>query len=682
MVRPRAEGFQGEAEVANKSLNPRGMNPGGEDRRAPHSSHLPLKTENLKPKNSMNNDKNGIYQSRLVALAIRHRVVLLGLAHGVLFGLLYWLAAAIRFDFEIPGQYRVLMFQTLPLVIALKLLTFGLVGHYHGWLTHVSFSDMLALFRASVIATTVLFLANMVPYTANIPRSILFIDFLLTVLAFAALRSAWRAMEESFPNQKQRKRLRAALLVGADRSAGVLAQQIHGHPATGYRIVGFLSTNGERRGQRLGQIRVQGSLEDLPHVAARTKVRHVLVSVGSISGSQLRELKEVCDQNELTLQIIPSLEEVFSGSDTIPVRDIEIDDLLRRAPVQLDDGAIGELLQEKRILVTGAGGSIGSEICRQLIRFQPAELILLGRGENRIFAIEAELRRLSPATRLVPVIASITDQEAMRHVFETYRPELVFHAAAHKHVPLMEFNVREAIRNNVTGTRILADLADEFDVRSFVLISTDKAVNPTSVMGTTKHLGERYVNALSSQSSTCFLVVRFGNVLGSAGSVVPIFREQIRKGGPITITDKRMRRFFMTIPEASQLVLQATSMGKGGEIFVLDMGDPVAIVDLARDMIRLSGLPMDAIEIQFSGVRPGEKLYEELYFGSETSVPTGHPKVRAAMHRPFELDEVRQGLDALEAASLNGNPALKEQLSELVPEYQPDIQTQPISMAK
>jgi len=309
--------------------------------------------------------------------------------------------------------------------------------------------------------------------------------------------------------------------------------------------------------------------------------------------------------------------------------------------------SIRGLVSGASVMVTGAGGSIGSEICRQLVQFQPRVLVLLDRAENGLFFLERELRETPMCPRIVVCIADINDEPRMRRLFETHRPQLVFHAAAHKHVPMMEANVSEAVKNNVLGTNMVVNLAHEFRVQRFIFISTDKAVNPTSVMGATKQIAERYVHAMSQESDTAFIVVRFGNVLGSAGSVIPIFKEQIRRGGPITITDARMTRFFMTIPEASQLVLQAAAMGKGHEIFVLDMGEPVKIVDLARDLIRLSGLPEDSIEITFTGLRPGEKLFEELYLDAEETLPTGHPKIRAACPRPWTVEDVQRGVTGL-----------------------------------
>ena len=321
-------------------------------------------------------------------------------------------------------------------------------------------------------------------------------------------------------------------------------------------------------------------------------------------------------------------------------------------------------------MVTGGGGSIGSEICRQVLKFRPRTLLLVERAENSLFLVEQEFRLLRAETTIIPCICDITDRPRMEQLFREHRPDIVFHAAAHKHVPMMEYNPGEAIKNNVRGTQQLAELADEYAVQEFVMISTDKAVNPTSVMGVSKHLAERFVHAFSEVATTKFVVVRFGNVLASNGSVVPIFQEQIRRGGPITVTHPEIERFFMTIPEATQLVLQAAAMGRGGEIFVLDMGESVRIVDLARDLIRLSGLQPDDIEIVFTGLRPGEKLFEELYFADEEMQPTPHPKLFVAYHRPFALAQVRQLINELVAVAHDDTQSLRTKIKEIVPEYE------------
>jgi FlaA1/EpsC-like NDP-sugar epimerase len=388
-----------------------------------------------------------------------------------------------------------------------------------------------------------------------------------------------------------------------------------------------------------------------------------------LSGKQLRQLLDDCEKVAINVRVIPSFGELMDNRFNFQVRDPDIGDLLQRDPVQLNNDKIESLLEGRTVMVTGAGGSIGSEICRQVLAFNPAKLLLVERNENALFLVERELQEVTAETQLVPSIADILDRERLGVVFSEHRPDIVFHAAAHKHVPMMEHNPGEAIKNNILGTRMVAELADAYNAREFVMISTDKAVNPTSVMGSSKHLAERFVHTFSEGSNTKFVVVRFGNVLGSNGSVVPIFSEQIRRGGPITVTHPDIERYFMTIPEASQLVLQAAAMGDGGEIFVLDMGESVKIVDLARDMIRLSGLQPDDIEIVFTGLRPGEKLYEELYFDNEEMLPTPHPKVFVAYHRPFEIDEVRASIDSLAAIMHGSAEEVRAELKRFIPEY-------------
>jgi FlaA1/EpsC-like NDP-sugar epimerase len=465
---------------------------------------------------------------------------------------------------------------------------------------------------------------------------------------------------------------RPALLVGVDHNSALLAHQIQAHTQLHYRIKGFIAASDKvHRGERLGRIPVLGGLEDIRAIIASTNATDILVTAGILSGPQMRELMEECHQLGLMLKIIPPVEDLFDGDHHIPIREIEINDLLRRDPVQLDTDIIRNLLEGQIVMVTGAGGSIGSEICRQVMRFNPKMMVLVGNGENPVFHIERELLAAHPAGVFHCRVGNVTDFPRMRQIFQEFKPEVIFHAAAHKHVPMMEVNVGEAIKNNVLGTKCLVDLADEFGVQNFVFISTDKAVHPSSVMGATKHISERYVYATSQESATHFTVVRFGNVLGSNGSVVPIFQEQIRNGGPITVTDPRMTRFFMTIPEAAQLVLQAAAMGEGGEIFVLEMGESVRIVDLAKDLIRLSGLPEHAIEVAFTGVRPGEKLFEELYFEDEETLPTKHPKLRAAYHRPYTLAEVQQAISELQTLLHDSPHKLRKKLMEIVPEYTP-----------
>ena len=600
----------------------------------------------------------------------RFRVWLMGLIHLVVFALVYWMAFLLRFDFAIPPSAMKVLWDSLPWVLGIKFVVFLIAGQYQGWWTYVTFSDLIALVRYSVAAT--FFIAATQYFFGMgyyVPRYAIVMDCLGAIAVLGALRGTWRLYREQFWPILNPNDFRWALLVGTDHATGLLASQMQTYRELPYRVRGLLATEDGYVGSRLGQIPILGRLEDVREVAAACSASTVLVTAGTLAGANLRNLMDACKQSGLELKIIRPIQDRLGGDHRIPVRDIEISDLLRRAPVQLDMNIIGQLIEGRSVMVTGAGGSIGSEICRQLLRFNPRVLLLVGRGENRIFKTERKLRAISSATVLQPCIADITDAARVRQIFAEFKPEVVFHAAAHKHVPLMEMNVGEAIRNNVGGTRVVAETAHEFGVRNFVFISTDKAVHPTSVMGVSKQIAERFVHAMSQNSKTRFTVVRFGNVLGSDGSVVPIFQDQIRRGGPITVTDPRMTRFFMTIPEASQLVLQAAAMGQGGEIFVLEMGEAVKIVDLARDLVRLSGLPEDSIEICFTGIRPGEKLYEELYFDDEETLPTAHPKLRAAYHRPYTLPEVRQTIAQLQELIHAPEAELRQKLCEVVEEY-------------
>lgn len=600
------------------------------------------------------------------------RLPVLLLLHAAIFSVIYSFSFGARYDFLVPTHVRSLLLSTLPVVVLVKVLTFYATGHFHGWWRYVTFADLLGLLRASLLSMMLIIFIDhvLLSFDHPIPRLVILLDTLLTILVIGSLRSLWRMLDEQFRPVINRDKYQNALLVGSDYLAGQLAGQINSQQTLNLRVKAFLAIGNHRKKARLGHICVAGGVDDVERVAARCKASIVLVTAGAMPGRQLRQLVERCNAANLELKILPRLDDVLRGSARIPIRPLAINDLLRRDPVTLDDRRIEELVRGRRVLVTGAGGSIGSEICRQVMRFAPGQLMLLGRGENRIFTIESELRRSAGTTDLIPIIGNVADHAQMQRLFADYRPEIVFHAAAHKHVPLMERHVGEAIRNNVLGTRTIAQLADDYEVQHFVMVSTDKAVNPTSVMGCTKQLAERVVHSYSRHSRTKFVVVRFGNVLGSAGSVVPVFQEQIQRGGPITITDPRMTRYFMSIPEAAQLVLQSAAMCSGGEVFVLDMGEPVKIIQLAEDLISLSGLPPGSIEFDIVGARPGEKLYEELYFDEEQTIPTPHEKVRAAYPRDFQGHPIHEAVDRLAQMLDAGNEALRVELKHLIPEYQ------------
>ncbi|MGN6137095.1 MAG: polysaccharide biosynthesis protein [Aureliella sp.] len=604
---------------------------------------------------------------------LRKRIYLIVAAHLAIFALSYEVAFRLRFDWAIPADMRQLFWQTILWVLPVKMILFQRFGNLHGWWRYVTFSDLASLLAVAVLSLVVVASVDyfMVP-SLQIPRAVLLLDFGTTVMLVGGLRSTWRLLDEHvLPTLQATKGQRPVLLIGAGRQGAALARQIHTNSRHQFRVVGFLDDNRATWGSFLGGIPVLGSPEAAVTLCQERDVRDILMMANSVPVERLRNLLGPYRAAGIQLKVIPRVDELLHGDYRLQPRDVDINDLLGRPPVQLDTAAIAEMIADKCVLVTGAGGSIGSEICRHLLKCRPHSLVMVERAENSLFFIERELVANRNGVQIIPCIADICDAPRMQAIFEQYRPQLVFHCAAHKHVPMMESNPGEAIKNNVLGTVALVDLADEMGVERLVMISTDKAVNPTSVMGVSKHLAERYVHTSSEISKTKFVVVRFGNVLASNGSVVPIFQEQIRRGGPISITHPEMRRYFMSIPEASQLVLQAAAMGKGGEIFVLNMGEPVKIIDLARDLIRLSGLSPEDIEIRVTGVRPGEKLYEELYFDEESTLETHHPDVRVAYHRPDDRDQVLAAIAELQGVVHATPSEIRRRLLEVAPEYRP-----------
>ncbi|HLB37728.1 MAG TPA: nucleoside-diphosphate sugar epimerase/dehydratase, partial [Gemmatimonadales bacterium] len=448
-------------------------------------------------------------------------------------------------------------------------------------------------------------------------------------------------------------------------------RELRANPQLQLEPVGFIDDSVSKRGITIQGLQVMGAREDIPELARLYNVHKVIIAMPTVPGSVIREIRDICDRAKLQAKIIPGVFDIISGRVNVSqLRDVQIEDLLRRKPVQTDEGAVAALVKGSTVLVTGAGGSIGSEICRQAARLGARELILLGHGENSIFELYHELKPECAGTNLVPMIADIRDGARIRRVFESYRPRVVFHAAAHKHVPLMEMNAEEAVTNNVMGTANVVAAAEAVGVSRFVLVSTDKAVNPGNVMGATKLLAERLVHQAAVRSGAAYVSVRFGNVLGSRGSAIPLFQKQIASGGPLTVTHPDICRYFMTIPEAVQLVLQAAALGEGGETFMLDMGDPVRIVDLAKDLVRLSGFEVDRdIKIVFTGLRPGEKLSEDLFGGGEETERTAHDKIFVVRNgRPGQ--DATPGLDLLVAAAEAGDACrLRLVLSEMVPGF-------------
>jgi FlaA1/EpsC-like NDP-sugar epimerase len=514
----------------------------------------------------------------------------------------------------------------------------------------------------------------------RVPLSINFFDGVLAFGGALSLRILRRAVYEHGKRRGQLringnvtgKRRRPVLLIGAGQAGVLAAKEIEGRGDLDLAIKGFVDDDKMKIRRRVVQgLKVLGTTEDLPDLVRSLEIDHVVITIAQASRQDIQRIARICEEIPVKVRIIPGLYEILDGRVEISrIRDVQIEDLLGREPVQLDIESISRELAGKTVMVTGAGGSIGSELARQVIRFSPARLLLVERAEFALFNIDRTLRELDAQGCIVPLVADIGDLPRMRCIFESYRPHVVIHAAAHKHVPLMESNPSEAIKNNVLNTRLLSELAGEFKAEAFVLISTDKAVRPTSVMGASKRVAELVVQDLARRWKTRVVAVRFGNVIGSNGSAIPIFQEQIRKGGPLTITDKRMQRFFMTIPEAAQLVLQASTIGKGGEVFILHMGEPVRILELAETLISLSGLrPHHDIKIIETGMRPGEKLYEELTFETEGVVATSHPKIFINRIATLQSDEIQTALERLsQLVRDRDDDALRHFINELIPE--------------
>lgn len=597
--------------------------------------------------------------------------------------LAFALAYAIRFDGAIPAPMLVRLALTGPYAVLLEyavLFAFGV--HRLSW-RFVGLPDTKRIFIACASASSILIAVRFgfgfvqdpeqLRYGV-VPYGVLAVNFVLSFFGIAGVRFARRMLGEGIESKRRRPATPATrtLLVGAGEAGVLVARELASRPDLALRAVGFVDDDPRKAGAVVYGLPVLGTTADIPNVCSRLRVKQALITMPNVSGSVIRRISKLCEAARIPTKIIPGVYEIVGGQVNLSrMRDVAIEDLLRREAVTLDREEISAFVNGKVVLATGAGGSIGSELCRQICAFAPRRLLLIERSENALFNIHRELTATYPELDIVPCIADITDAGRMTELFTSQRPNLVLHAAAHKHVPMLEWNPGEAIKNNVFGTKAIADLAVGFGAEAFVMISTDKAVNPSSVMGASKRAAEVYVQSLAQECATRIVTVRFGNVLGSAGSVIPIFREQIQQGGPVTVTHPEMRRYFMTIPEACQLVLQAGAMGRGGEIFVLDMGEPVKIVDLARDLIALSGMrEREDIDIVFTGIRPGEKLFEELASTGEGVDKTRHPKIFVGRLQRVPREQVQQHMTALGACVHQGRAGeLLDALRCLVPEY-------------
>jgi FlaA1/EpsC-like NDP-sugar epimerase len=603
---------------------------------------------------------------------LNHRRPLILVSQIGLLAMSYYGSFLLRFDFRPEVAYQLQFVRTLPLVVAVELLVFYGFGLLRGWWRYVGMSDALDICKAAFASTAVLYLLiELVLKVDGYPRSILAIDLVLTVLLVGGTRFAVRAYTESAQHGAAELN---TLIVGAGRAGSTIARELKRNQQLNLKPVGFIDDNPNKHGIRIHGLKVLGSSDCMSEMLPRMDVRCVLIAIPSASGNQVEQIIAKCRQCKVDFKILPPLRQHISGgrSSVADLRNVRLEDLLGRQPVQTDLASIRNQLEGKVLLITGAGGSIGSELSRQVCDFAPREVILLDRSENCLFKLGMDLSTNRPQQHFVSVIGDIQDVGAMREIFAMHRPDIVFHAAAYKHVPLMEQSCFQAVTNNIFGTYNVALVARQFGCKTFVMISSDKAVNPTNVMGLTKRIAELVILGLQREH-TRYVAVRFGNVLGSNGSVVPIFQQQIATGGPVTVTHPEAQRYFMTIPEAVQLVLQASSMGLASEIFVLEMGQPVRIADLARNLIRLSGLEPDQdIPVIYTGLRPGEKLFEELMLEGEGVKPTSHPKIRVLDGGPVSFEQVRLWLDELsalvEAKNVHG---LVQIFQRIVPEYKP-----------
>lgn len=607
----------------------------------------------------------------------RSRIILIVLLQVAIVAGSLWAAFALRFDFRIPETYLSRFYSLLPAVLLIKLGVFGWLGLLRGWWRYVSMADLVVIVKANLIGSLLVLLYGFLVFRGgDIPRTVLILDWIFCFMLMGGVRFVTRAFREHYLPMPSRNRLprKRILVVGAGDAGQMIAREIRMNPDLNLEMVGFVDDDSHKRKQKFQGFPVLGKIRRVGRICQEKGVDEIVIAIPSAAGIELRRIVQLCRDSGAICKTLPSVGQIIHGQVSIQqVKDVELEDLLGREPVRLDWARIANYLQGKRVLVTGAGGSIGSEICRQVARFQPKKLVLFENAETPLFLIERELRAAFPTVPIVPIIGDVRFKARVDAIFDESLPEVVFHAAAYKHVPMMECNPAEAANNNVRGTRIVAEAAHRFGVERFVMISTDKAVNPTNVMGASKRAAELYVQALAKRSRTNFVTVRFGNVLGSNGSVIPIFKEQIAKGGPVTVTHPEVTRYFMTIPEASQLVLQAGSMGKGGEIFLLDMGEPVKIVKLAEELIQLSGFrPYEDIEIVFTELRPGEKLYEELLLVGEGVQPTCHEKIMVA--KAAECDEallVRQIEELYLLSRAMDLDGVVSKLREMVPEFHP-----------
>ncbi len=604
-----------------------------------------------------------------------------------------FLAYLIRFDFHLPQPHSLLLYQILPFVLIVKIVCFYFFDLYRGMWRYTSIADLLNIIKASSVSTLVIICLILFSHSRFIgfPRSVFIMDWCFTVLLISGYRLCIRLYFERISNDKnssiptrqvltmffkkmaETKRL---LIIGAGNGGEKIYREIHNNDRLQYTVIGFLDDDLTKVGRKIHGVPVLGRIKDIKKIAKKLNADEALIAIPSATSEQMRKILTHCRKSGIKFKTIPGIGELINGKVTVnTIREVDYRDLLGRDVIRLDEDKIGAYLQGQCVMVTGAGGSIGSELCRQICRFKPDSIVMYERAESPLYEIDHELKQDFGDINTIPLLADIQDKKQLKKTFEAYSPQTVFHAAAYKHVPMLEMQPWKAVDNNIQGTANLLEITNKFSVERFVFVSTDKAVRPVNVMGASKRIAEMLIQSQNGcgLSHTKFMTVRFGNVVGSVGSVVPLFKKQIKKGGPVTVTHPEVARFFMTIPEACQLILQAGAMGRGGEIFLFDMGTSIKIDDMARDLIRLSGFePEEDIKVEYIGLRPGEKLSEELIIEGEDIVPTTHDKIMALKGTECNLQLLNGKIDILtKIAEEQKVEKIKAKLQEIVPEYKP-----------
>ena len=622
-------------------------------------------------------------------MSFRKRTLILMLIDAMLINLAAFGSFYLRFQEGIPAHYYQTYYNTAIAATILYIAVFHVFGLYNRLWQYASTGELLSIVYAvsvgtgGTVAVVYFYSAAQADITipTRLPHTAAVLLWLAMVFLVGGSRFIWRILQENAFDRQVPGSQKQVLIVGAGDAGALAVRELKNRNYRDGRPIGFIDDSHLKQKLQLLGIPVLGTRKDIARVVKSHNIDEIVIAMPSASGESVREIVKICEKSEVNLKIMPGVYDIISGDISVnPIRQVQVEDLLGRDPVSVDLDEVAGYVSGETVFITGAGGSIGSEICRQIARFNPGKLVLLGHGENSIFDIEQELRVEHPGIEYRTEILDIKDRTKVFLIFERYKPGVVFHAAAHKHVPLMERNPEEALKNNIVGTQNLAEAADKVNVKTFVSISTDKAVNPTSIMGATKRTVEMLIQSLDLRSQTKFVAVRFGNVLGSRGSVIPTFKRQISKGGPVTVTHPDMVRYFMTIPEAAQLVIQAGAMAKGGEIFILDMGKPVKIVDLAKDLIRLSGFEPDVdIKIQFTGIRPGEKLYEELLTAEEGTTSTKHSRIFVAKPNVIDVGLLEELTHVVRE---RGSYLTRDEVIELLQTVIPSFHEKAVNVAK